>query len=509
MALSFRRSNPEDVDFSVLFIAAILSIALHLTCVWRYGYFRDELYYLACCDRPALGYVDHPPLCVWLLTAWIAVLGKSLLSIRLLSIGEGALNIIIVGAIAARLGGTRKSQSIAGFAVLLAPVYRVVCHLYSMNALDVLLWSICIYCVIASFQENPKFYWCLAGFFLGLALLNKLSAVWLCGALIFGLLLTEDRQVFRTWPPYFAFVFAAVLSSPYLVWQIENGWPTLEFVRNANSGKLSVVGPIQFVLTQWVVMNPFTSIIWLVGIWAAWRNRETRFLSTAFLFVVAILVVNGHSRENYLSPAYALVIPVGAVWIERNWLSASRRGSNRIGWAMMLLAGAVLPFCLPILPVKTLLEIAAALPKPPSAEKGLKSPIQGFADMFGWKEQVYGAYAAFRSLPESDRRKVAIFTQNYGEAAAIDLIGKPMGMPGAISGHNAYASWGWNHWDGSVAILIGHIPPSINSLFETEQVVPYRASELATPEERSAPIFIARRLHCTVPRFWSLVKHYE
>ena len=39
-------------------------IVLQLATGWRYGLFRDELYYLACARHLDWGYVDHPPLSI-------------------------------------------------------------------------------------------------------------------------------------------------------------------------------------------------------------------------------------------------------------------------------------------------------------------------------------------------------------------------------------------------------------------------------------------------------------
>src|SRR5262252_9408518 len=73
----------------VLYIAAA-KFLFHLFTAARYGIFRDEMYYLACAQRLAWGYVDHPPMTVFI--AWFArhVFGESPLAIRLLPAAAGA-----------------------------------------------------------------------------------------------------------------------------------------------------------------------------------------------------------------------------------------------------------------------------------------------------------------------------------------------------------------------------------------------------------------------------------
>ncbi len=68
----------------IIFFGAV-ALLVHLLTNGRYGYFRDELYYIACGRHLALGYVDQPPLSILLLRLSQALLGDSLFAIRLLS----------------------------------------------------------------------------------------------------------------------------------------------------------------------------------------------------------------------------------------------------------------------------------------------------------------------------------------------------------------------------------------------------------------------------------------
>src|SRR6478735_5512350 len=99
----------------VLYIAAA-KLLLHLLMVARYGIFRDEMYYLACSRHMAWGYVDHPPLTVWV--AWFSrvVLGDSPLGVRLLPILAGAAVLWLTGKLAGEMGGGRFAQGLAALA---------------------------------------------------------------------------------------------------------------------------------------------------------------------------------------------------------------------------------------------------------------------------------------------------------------------------------------------------------------------------------------------------------
>jgi 4-amino-4-deoxy-L-arabinose transferase-like glycosyltransferase len=75
--------------------------------------------------------------------------------------------------------------------------------------------------------------WIALGLTLGVGLENKTSVLWLCVAIAVGLLATPARATLRTRWPYVAAAIAAALFLPYIYWEMRNGWPTLEFMRNA------------------------------------------------------------------------------------------------------------------------------------------------------------------------------------------------------------------------------------------------------------------------------------
>jgi 4-amino-4-deoxy-L-arabinose transferase-like glycosyltransferase len=141
-----RRSLPRSLAGSPL-LPAGLSLVFFLV-LWlpslspHYGFYSDELYYLACADRPALGYVDQPPLFVWLLRLHRAVFGDSQLALRALPAAAGALTAFLAGWMARRMGGGLFAQLLATLAVAVSGVSLAMFSFFTVNATAILLWTV-------------------------------------------------------------------------------------------------------------------------------------------------------------------------------------------------------------------------------------------------------------------------------------------------------------------------------------------------------------------------------
>src|SRR5947207_11139080 len=96
---------------------ALLKLLVHLYAGRGYGYFVDELYYLACSRHLAWGYVDQPPLIAFIAKISRSVFGDSLSAIRFLPALAGATKVLLAGWIARELGGGRFAQGLAALSI--------------------------------------------------------------------------------------------------------------------------------------------------------------------------------------------------------------------------------------------------------------------------------------------------------------------------------------------------------------------------------------------------------
>jgi len=493
---------------------AAVKLLLHLAAINQYGYFRDELYYLASTEHLDWGYVDHPPFSIAILAAVRAVLGESLAAVRIVPVLAGVLTIFLVGVITRRLGGGRFAQGLAGLCALMSPVFLGQDRYFSMNAFDLLFWTLAAWAVVRALEEGKPRHWLALGVVLGLGLLNKISMLWFGGGLLVGLILTPHRRVLRTLWPWIAAGIAAIIFLPYVVWELQHGWPTLEFMRNATSQKMADISPLRFLIAQVIDMNPASAPVWIAGILFGLFHREGRrwrVLVWIYLSVLAILLAGGRSRASYLAVAYPMLLAMGGVSLER--LSAAG-GWRWLRPALVVLVSGLglvaVPMALPVLPVETFVRYQSALGLSPQTEERHEMGLlpQHYADMFGWDQMVELVAKAQGRLTQGERMRCRVFGQNYGEAGAIDVLGRKLGLPRALSGHNSYWMWGPGSDDWDVLIIIGGDRQDNAEFFEDIEIVGQTDSPWSMPYERGLDVSIARRPKISIQKAWPRLKRF-
>jgi hypothetical protein len=495
-------------------LIAAVKLALHLVAIGQYGYFRDELYYLASTEHLHWGYVDHPPLSIAILSVVRGLLGDSLFALRIFPTLCGVATVGLAGAIARRLGGGRFAQGLAALSVCMAPVFLGTARFYSMNAIEQLIWALAALLLLQAVDEGRRpHHWVLLGVVMGLGLLNKISALWLGGGIALGLLLTSHRRHLVTPWPWLAGGVAALLFLPHVVWQVQNGWPTLEFMRNATSTKMLDVAPLQYMSEQILSMNPATAPIWIAGIIFAFTRagQHGRILAWLYLAVLVLLVVNGRSRVSYLSPAYPPLLALGSVAIER-FTAVGRRWLRPALAALVTVVGLGLaPLAMPLLPVETYVRYQAALGREPHTEENheMGALPQHFADMHGWENMVDLVAQAYERLTPEERARCRVFGQNYGEAGAVDVLGRRLGVPPALSGHNSYWLWGPGDATFDVLIIIGGDREDNAEFFEEIEIVGQTQSDWSMPYERGLDVSIGRKPRMSITAAWPQLKHYN
>ncbi len=494
-------------------VLAIASIALHLATAGRYGIFRDELYYWDCANHLAWGYVDHPPLSIALLSGWKTVFGDSLLSLRILPALAGGALILLVARLAVRLGGGAVAQALAALVTLAVPSYLGITGVYSMNAYELLFWAAGYLLLLDAFESGRRSAWLALGVCVGLGMLNKISVGVFALAAGIAVLIATRLQILRTTGPVLASVVATLLFAPHLVWQAANGWPTHEFIENAQRYKMTEMNPAVFLWNVTMEMGPSLAPLHFFGLGALLFYpplRRFRPLAWTWLVALAVFMLN-RSKPYYTIAAFPPLIAACAVWVE----AVARR--SRLRWVAPLVAvHAVVsfvvtaPFAIPLLPVEKFIAYQDATGIRPSSGENRDTAAlpQFFADRFGWTDLAEQVAGVVQSLPPEERAACLIVARNYGQAGAINYFGRERGLPRAVCQHNSYYLWGCGTTEPKVYVIVGQDREGLDTTFAEVNEVARTGARYAMPDETDVPIWVCRGIRMPLDEAWKRGRMY-
>ncbi|MDQ3588794.1 MAG: glycosyltransferase family 39 protein [Actinomycetota bacterium] len=496
---------------AILVYLALAKLLLHLLTADDYGYFRDELYYMAAGERLDLGYVDFPPFVaiVAAVTRWL--LGDSLLALHLFPVLAGVMVVVLTGLMARELGGGRFAQGMAALATLVAPSFLVMGTFLSMDAFDQLWWVLASYFLLLILKREKPRLWLVFGLVAGLGLLTKITMLYFGFAVFVGLLLTPARRHLLTPWPWLGGVVASAFLLPYVFWQLRHGWPTLEFWADYGE-KVDPASPLEFLIEQVVMMQPPTLPLWLAGLYYFFFSGDgRRFRLIGWIYIILLVIFALQNAKFYfLAPAYPVLFAAGAFVVERFVWRRSRGWLKGAYAAILLMSGIVFaPLVVPLLPADTLANITGggAGIKQERREEG-RLP-QHFADRFGWENMVATVAGVYQGLPPQERSRACIFTGNYGEAGAIDFFGSKYGLPGAISGHNSYHVWGPGDCTGEILISVGVPRSDLETAFQDVEQKDTVRCEYCMPDEDNLPVYVCRDPKVSLREVWPQVKHFD
>lgn len=500
---------------AILVYLALVKLFLHLLTAGNYGYFRDELYYVAAGEHLDFGYVDFPPFVALVARLTRTLFGDSLLALHIFPALAGALVVVLAGLMARELGGRRFAQGLAALATLIAPNMLVFGTWLSMDSFDQLFWVAGAYVLLLILTRGNPRLWLVFGMIAGLGLLTKLTMLYFGLAVFVAFLITPARrQLLGPWP-WLGGALAVVFLLPYIVWEIMHGWPTLEFWANYGA-KIDPSSPVEFLVEQIVTMQPPTLPLWIAGLCYylfARDGRAVRVLGWIYIILFVLFLVQ-NARFYFLAPAYPMLFAAGATVTER---FLARRVWSWIKPAyvvVLAISGLIVAplTVVPALPVDTLARITGAAGGNGGVQietREVAELPQNFADRFGWKNMTATVAGVYEGLPEDKRDEVCILTGNYGEAGAIDFFGPQRGLPRAISGHNSYYIWGPGDCTGEVVVSIGVPRDLLKAEFGKIQERASVKCEYCMPDEDGLPVYLNQEPKMPMSEGWPKFKHFD
>ncbi len=395
----------------------------------RYGYHRDELYFIAAGRHLAWSYPDQGPVTPLIARAMTWLAPDSLTALRLPSAVMAGGVALCASAIARELAGSRRAVVLAGACTAVASVVMVTGHLLSTTTFDLLAWAVLSWLIVRILRTEDSRLWLWAGLVTGVALLNKPLIAFYVAALGVSLMLLGPRRLADEPLALGGRRDRRSCSgSPWLVWQAAHGWPQLTVSSAlAHGGSASSQPRWALLPFQFLLVSPVLAPVWIAGLVGALRRpewRAYRFLGGAWFVLVLLFLITG-GKPYYLAGMFPLLLAFGAVEVD-GWLA---RGRRRLRSGLVLAAIAS----------SACVSAVIALPVLPAHDAGPVIAVNPDAgETIGWPELSRTVARVYRQAGGHG----VVFTENYGEAGAVDRFGGPLGLPTASSGHNALRRMG-------------------------------------------------------------------
>jgi 4-amino-4-deoxy-L-arabinose transferase-like glycosyltransferase len=432
----------------------VVSIAAAVTTVLvvgagGYGYHRDELYFLAAGHHLDWAYADQGPFTPLVARVMSEIAPDSLTVLRIPSALAAGAIVVLTGLLAREFGGGRRAQAIAAACAAAAGLVLFTGHILSTSTFDLLAWTAVTWLAVRALRTGSDRLWLVAGVVLGIALLNKPLPAFLAVGLLAGVLISGPRRLLRN--PYVlgGCAIALLLFAPWIAWQASHGWPQIDVSRSIASGGSTSSQPWWTIVPfQVLLIGPLLAPVWIAGLARLFRDpsvRDYRFLAWAWVVLAVVFMASG-GKPYYLAGLMPAFLGAGAAPVDR-WLDRGAR-SLRLG----LLTGAIV--------LGGAIGALVALPLLPARDAGPVIALNpDLGETIGWPAF---ARAVARAYPPASR--AVIFTENYGEAGAVDRYGPALGLPHSFSGHNAYGDWGPPPNGSAPVVAVGLAPADLARL---------------------------------------------
>jgi 4-amino-4-deoxy-L-arabinose transferase-like glycosyltransferase len=413
----------------------------------RYGFDRDELYFLDCARHLQASYVDQPALGP--LLAWVSLklFGVSLPGLRLWPALAAGATVVVAGLTAREFGGGRRAQLLA--AVGPVPVLLAVAHLANTTAYALLAWAGLALVVVRIGRTGDCRWWLAGGLVAGLGVADDHSMSFFAIAVVIGALLSAGRKMI--WNRWFAAgaAIAVAFEVPDLWWQAQHGWATIAMTEalHRENGGLANTGA--WIAGQLVITIVSLAGVSVIGLWCLARSGRPlwRALAWAYGLLFVLFAVTTGAKVYYLAAAYVYLAAAGAVAID-GWLEARRGRLRTLALATAVITAVILPVVLPVFPIDGLGQAFA---------KANATTLE----TIGWPQFVRTVDAVWTSLPARQRASAVIFTDNYGEAGAINELGRGSGLPTAVSSQNS--EWWWGPGNPRATTVVAVAPGPIDT----------------------------------------------
>ncbi len=468
---------------------------------------RDELLYFSLGQHLDFGYASVPPFVGFLAFISEKMFGYTLFAAKFFPAIAGGCVAFLSALMAKELKGGIYAQALAIVALSGSILFLRSSSLFQPVIFDILFWTITLYLVIKYMNTEKAKYILLLGVAIGLGFLNKYNILFLVIALFAALPFTKYRKIFISKYFYLSLLIAFLIALPNVIWQIVNHFPVIRHMTELRDTQLVKMNAAGFLTDQLFMIIPATLIVipGTIYLFFAKKMKEFRLPGfVAILVVILFLVLRG--KSYYTAGIFPFIVAASAVSIEKIF---KPRYLQILAIAVLIyLEWIFLPIGKPIFNPEKLVRYFDKI----EAVSGDNSSRrfeddtyhklpQDYADMLGWNELTEVTTRAWQQV--DDKHSCIIYCENYGQAGAIDIIGKKNGLPEPTSFSDAFRYWIPKSFQTEITSMIyinDELGQDIKDLFADIQKVGQIENPLA--REHGTGVYLCRNPRHSFNAFW-------
>ena len=480
-------------EWWIITLFIVLKLLAHFLTGANYELHRDSFLYIEQAKHPAWGYVTTPPF-TGIITRLSGILfGNTEFGYRFFPALTGAISILLICIMIKELGGKRLALITGCLAYLISPAYLRSNTLLQPVSFDQFFWLLIFFLLFRLVRTQKPVYWIWIGIVAGIGILNKHTMLIFSAGVFLALLVTRDRRWLATMYPYLAALIALVIILPHILWQYQHDWPLVRHMKELQETQLVNVRMDLFMLEQFMMNFPAV-LVWLVALVYLVFYRESEkyaIISYIFLFTLVILLVL-RGKPYYTLGLYPVLFAFGGFALEKIFTRRLRFINHFIIGFMLVSGLLILPLSLPILKPERYIRYmdAIGMGKSQRWEDGQYYDLpQDYADMIGWRELTYIVAKAWNSLSPEQQAACTIFSNNYGEAGAVNFYGTKLGLPAVITPSDNFLFWAPDSIRADYLIRIGD-DDNLSNLYNSVELV----GRITTPHARQegTPVHLCR-----------------
>lgn len=422
----------------------------------RYGYYYDELYFIAAGKRPSFSYADQGPLVPLLARGVDWVFSGSFVALRIPGIIAVLVVVTVSGLVAREFGGGRSAQVLAAVACSTAFGILGEAGTLTTNIIDTAMWALLSWLVVRWVRTRGDGLLLVAGLVTMAALQVKwlIPVFWIATAIAVGCV--GPRELLRRPALWFSAAAVALSTIPMLLWQSQHGWPQAAMGTVIRGQTSMLFGPATFIPRAVQMCGVLGAVLLVYGAWQLWRSprlQPYRFLGLTFLIVVAIFAATG-GRIQYGVGIYAAVIAAGAVELtalRSRWVTIAAVPVATVSVAVFVI------WATPWRPVSQLV---------PATDFAAGLATQAYGE-FGWPELTATVTSIYRELPAEQRRSAVVITERYIQASALDYYQSAAGLPAIFSPKRGFGYFGAPPDNTETVLWVGSTKADLQARFTT------------------------------------------